>query len=571
MNKLQLYFDYYVKHYNPKESDWYWEMKDAFDKMDAIQAKMLTVYDFEKYNGDKQAYLNQLLDEANQTTGGIGGIEGWLNEFVFQQNNGVGDVKQGVVWDTDSNPQKDRIKSNATPELIFALLTEKDKGKANSLVGQLLASDRNLHAVQNRLLRTLFQNQFGSPDAPQKLERLILLLRNKLGITIQGSDNLTKHEHLCSLIETNDSILRQIFTWEIYYLIDNELNLKKAVVYYGAPGTGKTFRSCKEAERMIDQHRIVIGRSVGSNYAIQTVQFHPSYSYEDFIEGIRPSEDGKLRLFNGTFKEFCKVNGQKEIKLLQDKAFIDNDQFKDLEYDFTQIKVSDLTIDQKEILEIKDVQLADGITIQDVIEPAFFIIDEINRAELSKVFGELMYSLEYRGYKGKIRTQYSHLCKSKTEDAVFYWENSANWFFIPQNILIIATMNNIDRSVDAFDFALRRRFMWKEIQPDYSIIEPLLKQKGWDDNTAKKVRDGLKALNDLIENDEILDKNYRIGHSYVLELTRLNPERFDTQNKANEFIWSNFIEPLLEEYLKGLGNEQKAREKIDSFKSAFCL
>lgn len=571
MNKLQLYFDYYVKHYNPTQSVWYRNMKHAFETMNAIHNKLQTVNDFVNFSGDKHDYLSQLLNEATQHSRSIGGIDGWLDMYVFEQNNGVGDVKQGVVWDTDNNPQKDHIRQNATPDLVFNLLSETDKRKADTLVSQLLTSDRNLYAVHNRLMRTLFQDQFASPDAPQKLHRLISLLWEKLGIEISGHNNLEKHEHICSLIKTNDPVLHQIFTWEIYYLIDHEINLKKAVVYYGAPGTGKTYMSKNEAKRIIDQHRIIIGRSVGSNYAIQTVQFHPSYSYEDFIEGIRPDEGGKLRLFNGTFKEFCKVNGQKEITLLQDHAFISNETFKNVAYDFSQIKISDLSNEQKAILEISQDTVAEGITIQDVIEPAFFIIDEINRAELSKVFGELMYSLEYRGYNGKIKTQYSHLCVSEKDKASFFWENGVNWFFIPQNIYIIATMNNIDRSVDAFDFALRRRFMWKEIHPDYAVIEPLLIQKGWDRNIVRKIREGLHALNELIEQDDILDKNYRIGHSYILELAKLNPERFDAQNKPNEFIWDNFIEPLLEEYLKGLGNEQKAREKINCFKSAFCL
>ncbi len=570
MNKLQHYFEYYVKHYNPTESDWYRDIKAAFATMDAIKAKMQTIPDFDYYSEDKLNYLNELLDEATTTSKSIGGIMGFLDRFIFQQFNGVGDVKQGVVWDTDNNPQKEKIIANATPELIFHLLTEIDKRKADTLVDKLLDSDRNLFAVKNRLMRTLFKDQFASPDAPQKLDRLIEILKNKLGITIEGSNILEKHEHLCSLIKTDDPIIRQIFTWVIYFLLNNELNLKKAVVYYGAPGTGKTYNSYKIAQQLIDQNRIIIGRSIGNNYSIQIVQFHPSYSYEDFIEGIRPSEDGKLRLFNGTFKEFCKVNGQKEIKLLQDPEFLDNNDFKNQEYDFSQIKVSELTPNQKAILGIGHETLADGITILDVIEPAFIIIDEINRAELSKVFGELMYSLEYRGYKGKIRTQYSHLCKSGSDEAAFFWEKENNWFFIPQNIYIIGTMNNVDRSVDSFDFALRRRFMWKEVHPNYEIIEPLLIKKGWDINIAKKIRQGLEDLNKLIENDDILDKNYRIGHSYVLELTKLKPERFDTQNKPNQFIWNNFIEPLLEEYLKGLGNEQKAKEKIDSYKNAFC-
>ena len=220
-------------------------------------------------------------------------------------------------------------------------------------------------------------------------------------------------------------------------------------------------------------------------------------------------------------------------------------------------------------MEIYEKDVAQGLTLQDVIEPAFFIIDEINRAELSKVFGELMYSLEYRGYSGKIKSQYAHLCKNQEDESCFFWENDQNWFFIPQNIYLLATMNNVDRSVDAFDFALRRRFMWKEIHPNYHVIRTELVKVGWSDSEANTISQALNSLNSLIENDNVLDKNYRIGHSYILELTKLDKDRFDSISKASEFLWYNFIQPLLEEYLKGLGNEQKANEKIGRFKSSF--
>jgi 5-methylcytosine-specific restriction protein B len=351
-------------------------------------------------------------------------------------------------------------------------------------------------------------------------------------------------------------------------MLENEVCLKKAVCYYGAPGTGKTYRSSKEAKKLIDAQRILIGKDVGGNYSIKTVQFHPSYSYEDFIEGIRPKNEGDLRLFNGSFKQFCKDNGEKEIKLYTETDFLKKEEFEVVEYDFARIRIRQLDEKERAALGLESEDYADGLTLQDAIEPAFFIIDEINRAELSKVFGELMYSLEYRGYRGKIKTQYSHLCQFGEDPASFLWEHNENWFFIPQNIYIISTMNNIDRSVDAFDFALRRRFMWKEVHPNYHVISHLLNNNGWGDY-GQTIADRLKRLNDMIENDDILDKNYRIGQSYVLELIKMNPERFDTVNDAGKFIWDGFIAPLLEEYLKGLGNEQKSREKIDKFKIAF--
>lgn len=569
-NKLQLYFDYYVAHHNPKANGWYWRLDKALTEMDAIQSVIRNINVEENVD---EAIIKVKLEEAFNTVSrdrtSITDIPSFLERFVFQKSNGVGDVGQGQTWDTTNNPDNVEIRGNATAKSIYEILICNDKVQAYSHVANLLkVSGRNLEAVKIRLLRTLFPNDFVSPDAPSKFHRLLRKLNDKLNIKVTGS-LLDQHGQLCDLIRTDNTRFRQMFTWEVYYLLESELSLKKAICYYGAPGTGKTYRSSREAKKAIDNHRILIGRPVGEDYKIETVQFHPSYSYEDFIEGIRPSKAGDLKLFNGSFKQFCKVNSTKEIDLYSKTDFLNNESFKEIDYDFSQIKISELKPKEKQVLGITT-DVADGVTIQDVIEPAFFIIDEINRAELSKVFGELMYSLEYRGYKGKIKTQYGHLCDSKEHPATYFWEKDENWFFIPQNIYLIATMNNIDRSVDAFDFALRRRFMWQEVVPNYGVIQNVLSKKSWKPEVINRLIEGLKELNSKIENDNALDKNYRIGHSYLLELAKLSPDRFDANNKASHFIWKGFIAPLLEEYLKDLGNEQKAKEKIVVFKNAFC-
>ena len=569
MNKLQLYFDYYVEHHNPKASDWYEEIEHAFNLMGAIKTGIPSEVDFNASLEKKTLLETSFAHSTSSFNEHIESIESLLDRFVFKQYNGVGDVKQGTVWDTQDNPHREDILINATPECVYEILSVNNIETVNEKLNLLLndREGRNYPAVHNRFMRTLFPDNFGSPDAPNKLDRLLNAIRTKLGITITGTI-FEKHRTLCDLIVTDDPIMRQIFTWELFYLLENELSLKKAICYYGAPGTGKTYQSSREAKKLIDAHRIIIGRPVGGSYSIKTVQFHPSYSYEDFMEGIRPSNDRNLKLFNGSFKQFCKDNGVREIELYLSTTFLTKPEFQKVEYDFARIKINQLDQEEKEILGLNDQVYAEGLTIQDAIEPAFFIIDEINRAELSKVFGELMYSLEYRGYRGKIKTQYSHLCESPEDSASYFWNEDQNWFFIPQNIYIISTMNNIDRSVDAFDFALRRRFMWKEVNPDYHVVIQLLSENGWGDY-GQTIANRLNNLNDMIEKDDILDKNYRIGQSYVLELLKLNPERFDTHNSALKFIWDGFIAPLLEEYLKGLGNEQKSREKIEKFKGAF--
>lgn len=566
-NKLQLYFDYFVEHHNPKSDVWYQSLRKYIEIIQSIRSELLKLEEFNTLEEeDQKSKLNEVFKMCSNSE--INNIGLFLDRYLFAQDSGVGNVKQGVVWDTANNPHKAAIINNATVSVLYDILIAPDIKTADGLIAKLLGVGKNYNAVKNRFIRTIFPNDFGSPDAPEKLTRLTKIIEAKLGIKISG-DNLEKHALLCSMIKTNDSALRQVFTWVLYFMLDSEMDLKKAIVYYGAPGTGKTFISDIKARQFIDLHRIKKGESISNNYIIQTVQFHPSFSYEDFFEGIRPTDDGHLKLFNGVFKQFCKDNGKLELNLYKTDNFLSNEGFRKIEYDFSQILISDLTDKQKEILGCNSDNVAAGLTIQDWIEPAFFIIDEINRAELSKVFGELMLSLEYRGYKGKIKTQYAHLCRSVTDESSFYFSDKQNWFFVPQNIYVIGTMNNIDRSVDAFDFALRRRFMWKEVHPNYGVIKSVLSEKGWSEETCKSLADSLKSLNDKIENDDVLDKNYRIGQSYILELRKMKPDRFDSEKKAKEFLWNNFIQPLLEEYLRGIGDEKKSNKKVKSFKKEF--
>ncbi|AFW93023.1 MULTISPECIES: McrB family protein [Nostocales] len=238
-------------------------------------------------------------------------------------------------------------------------------------------------------------------------------------------------------------------------------NRKKQAIFYGSPGTGKTFIAEKLAKHLISE---------GDGFS-ELVQFHPAYSYEDFIQGIRPqSEDGKLTypLVPGRFLEFCK------------KA----ESFQDI---------------------------------------CVLIIDEINRANLAQVFGELMYLLEYRNQEIPLA--------------------GGNRFRIPENVRIIGTMNTADRSIAQIDHALRRRFAFIELRPNYDV---LIK---YHLNTNFAVMDLINILKQL--NQAINDKNYEIGISFFL-----------TPNLREDIedIWKMEIEPYLEEYF--FNN----LEKVDEFR-----
>jgi 5-methylcytosine-specific restriction endonuclease McrBC GTP-binding regulatory subunit McrB len=235
-----------------------------------------------------------------------------------------------------------------------------------------------------------------------------------------------------------------------------------------------------------------------TNLQIEFVQFHPSYDYTDFVEGLRPkkNKDDKelgFELKNGIFKAFCK--------------------------------------------RAKD----------DPNNTYVFIIDEINRAEISKVFGELFFSIDpgYRGEEGKVKTQYANIQTTDT-----YFTNLENdFFYVPKNVYIIGTMNDIDRSVESFDFAMRRRFAWKEITADSRIEmleEELKEHKDWIDTAKNK----LQSLNNSIYNTadrtgiEGLNSSYHIGPAYFLKIEKYKGDF--TQ------LWDNHLKVLLHEYLRGM-------------------
>lgn len=556
MNKIQAYFDYFDKYRGVENWGWYKSLTYWINI--ASEIKNIVISDTE-IKGKSNEEINKIISDKSDNK--LKTVGDFFDRFLFYQDNGLGNIGQGVIWDSEDNPHKTAIKEKINKDYFIELLQCKDISQADTKIDNIIEG-KNYEAAKIRLLRALFPADFAAVDAPNKLWRLLNALKDKLNISTNGN-NVQRHQELMHLVDCADLNKKQIFFWELFDMLENNLNLKKAIVYYGAPGTGKTFKAKNIAKQFIDQHRIKIESKTKNNYQVKTVQFHPSYSYEDFIEGIRPSSDKSLKLFNGTFKEFCKTAGEKEINLYKDIDFINNDSFKERDYRFSLIKVSELNDNQKQILGIDSI-MPEGITVEEVIEPAFFIIDEINRAELSRVFGELMFSLEYRGYNGKIKTQYSYL-NNESDDSVYFWDNSEDWFFIPQNVYIIGTMNNIDRSVDSFDFALRRRFMWEEIQPDFNTVRNIL-SANWKNDLAI----AFERLNNRIESEELLGKDYRIGHSYALEITPIQ-NRFDSVTEVKKFLWSDYVMPLLEEYLRGLGDENKAQEKLNQFKIEFGI
>lgn len=182
------------------------------------------------------------------------------------------------------------------------------------------------------------------------------------------------------------------------------------------------------------------------------------------------------------------------------------------------------------------------------LENFVFIIDEINRGDISKIFGELFFAIDpsYRGEKGKITTQYQNLVES---DDLY-----ASGFYIPENVYIIGTMNDIDRGVESMDFAIRRRFTWIEVNPDdtQSMLDSGIPKY------AADAKERMGALNKVIFTNPSLGKAYQIGAAYFLRLNELNGN-FDA-------LWAYHLEPLLREYLRG---DPRAEEFLDEMKKAY--
>lgn len=441
----------------------------------------------------------------------------------------------------------------------------------------------------------------------------------------------TGDKFVLEYMEKAEQKKNQIYSESVVNEIKNPysktLLTSKNIIFRGAPGTGKSYLAKQIAAD-------IVSKGATDNYTeltdeqkkqIEFVQFHPSYDYSYFVEGLRPkmNEDGTMgfELYDGIFKSFTDKarrnfeSSKKSRKAIEQEASVQTQMkafFDSIEYGETSFKtvtgnkftIADIDEEKNRIyieipgnktanklvlnigeiramlesglefnkisdiinffekqfatqgysydfalfkeIKSKQIKLSDADMNSEKLKNYIFIIDEINRGEISKILGELFFTIDpgYRGPAGSVATQYSNM-----------HVNQAEKFYIPENVYIIGTMNDIDRSVEPIDFAMRRRFRFIEIK--VKETQYMLDCLGDNDLKSEAVKK-MDSLNEEILKVEDLNENYQIGASYFLKLKELS---FDE-------LWEDYIRPLLHEYVHGLYNEEDIMQR---FKAAYYV
>lgn len=491
-----------------------------------------------------------------------------------------------------------------------------------------------------------------APDKFMPLDAKSRKYLEEIGIDVFNDKDLDAEHYLALIKNIQNSIkskeIKEKFIYEISFhaykkdmtnnslvfdLIDRLL-YSRNLIFHGAPGTGKTYLA-KEIAKQMDADT-------------EFIQFHPSYDYTDFMEGLRPTGetdrgvDG-FKLEDGVFKKFCTralknlSDSKKTAKDLQaertlnemvddfiddsrdfgrifnmvggakfriidtsdDRIFVENPKNRELKIppipraDIVEVIKNNIQLDVvksirlirnskvrkqsdsyvfvlcKEIKKLKSKTSRDQAVQRIERKNFLFIIDEINRGEISKIFGELFFSIDpgYRGKVGAVCSQYASMQKDANafDEVLDIVDSNYGHFFVPENVYIIGTMNDIDRSVENMDLAMRRRFSFEEITAEQSM-KMFGDGKAWktgkkkDDGTDElvdvssslsKIRVRMNNLNNAICRDEFhLGKDYQLGGAYFLKFAAYF--NGSNESEAFDYLWNYHLKGVIREYLRGI-------------------
>ena len=627
-----------------------------------------------KYVENFQNFVNKHGDDINIETAGKGlkkinkalhdkgqDFDEWLNG-IFEQINNSSDFKykeelekeknEGAIWIDQHNIFENafwsryKIKNDTSPFCLSLVMTDqglavvltiwnsKNKRFSRKARQRLISQAKGLYDEDNKRFKKGYyvtthsdEKNYSEEDEqwdPSKKDVSITIFATD---TEKGKESLfTKdynQEIITKRIEDLYGIYKEIADCNVIgKKIEDNISIDyKQLVLTGAPGTGKTFCAQEYAKRWnLDEDGKQITDKKKKRYDL--VQFHPSYDYTDFVEGLRPVQiektDGEKDVtfvkVDGQFKAFCrrvvdmqleelekdlekakneyksakgeefednKIEGWYKKILKSDKevivfneeigdsvdknkvkkllTIVDKDEKKFFNKDKKNLhkKIIRIANDKAngEKIETDDkafLDLFNGIDKDEYTDLYFFIIDEINRADISKVLGELMYLLEYRGIENRLPTQYQNLKTYDVEESDYStFDCFDDGFYIPQNVIIVGTMNDIDKSVESFDFALRRRFKWPEIKVDQDLLKVTFRSM-LNVNSDKRVKEVEKLAENIVKMNEYMCESTGLSDEYNIGPALFKDYKF--KDNSLKSVFDNSIAPTIREYLRGRKN-----------------
>lgn len=436
-------------------------------------------------------FLMSLILGSTSFEGDSNGLVRKYNEWFYASKNRYGPLVQNIMCGFLGKPKTDYAVS---PELDNSIQQFSEANLTSTLKD---IYDRKIDITKEPKLATMYQFPLFTTLSKDELDKRLENINTAIEELCQSNGG--------NKMPTPTQPTTPAKTVTAYIAECIKASRKKNIIFTGAPGTGKTYSVEKYVNEQ-NRKQLDSKCSHSSSY-FKFVQFHGSYDYTDFVEGLRPIEREEQMVFvrmDGTFKALCREAAKAEKENGKEAPTY------------------------------------------------YFVIDEINRAELSKVFGELMYCFEKRGSEHKVQTQYHNLpTYGETENGIGKLSNDIfkDGFYVPENVVIIGTMNDIDRNVETFDFALRRRFDWIPIKAN-DFMETSLRSMLGDEVDCKDLAQRAINMNKVISGESGkrfgLNEDYHIGPAYFKDY-----DKNKSMDENLDDIWKHNIEPILREYLRG--------------------